>query len=127
MRSPRLASRWVALASVPLVIGLLSVGCGPGAVLPPRVSAACNAAWTANEKPGGGGQSDELMAVTFRACSTSAEWKAGFAAHPLAHGSAVDPEVFPATRCSNSESDLGDVGRGRRTTGQKTLECVNDP
>jgi hypothetical protein len=109
MRSARLASHRVALAGIPLVIGLLSLGCGAGGALPPGVSAACNAAWTANEKPGGGGQSDELMAVTFSACATSAEWKAGFAAHPLAHGSAVDPDVFLTTRCSNPESDLGDV------------------
>lgn len=93
----------------PVAAALLALGCAGGAALPSGVSTACNAAWTANEKPGGGGKSDELMAATFSACTTSVEWKAGFAAHPLAHGSAVDPDVFLATRCSNPEGDLGDV------------------
>jgi hypothetical protein len=105
-------TRWQrAVLIVPLTAGLLTLGCGGQAT--PGVSAACDAAWKANEKPGGGGVSDELIAATFSACATTAEWKAGFIAHPLAHGSAVDPDMFLATRCSNAEGDLGDVTRTR--------------
>lgn len=97
----------IVLSIAVMIVSLAAGGCG-GAALPSGVSASCNSAWAANEKPGGGGVSDELMAATFRACATFAEWKLGWTAHPLAHGSALEPDFWTAGACS-VDGTVGDV------------------
>src|SRR4051812_32381589 len=88
---------------------LLLAACG-GQSLPAGVSVACNAAWAANESPAGvGGKSDQLMSVTFTACTTYAEWKAGWTAHPAAHGSELEPDVWTAGVCSPTGGTVGNV------------------
>jgi hypothetical protein len=99
----RLITAMVLLVSVPLGF----IGCG-GASAPAGVSAACNSAWSAAVQASGL-PSDDLLAVTFRSCTTYAEWKAGWNAYPKAHGSALEPDVWTAGVCSADGGTLGNV------------------
>ena len=79
------------------VVALMVVACrGSTGTLP---SGPCDTAFKNNETQLAGGKSSELLDEAIAACSSVADWQAAWAAHPNAHGSALDPMIYLAGRC----------------------------